>query len=66
MSLILRAAESATSASATASVSDTVGQAQNSQGISIVTFLTALVTSLVVFGVQMFFFVALKNKLARI
>jgi hypothetical protein len=56
----------ATSASASATNSDIGGQAQNSQGISLVTFLTALVSSLIIFGVQMLAFILLKNKLARI
>lgn len=50
----------------TTAVSGGVGTGQSSQGISIVTFLTALVSALVIFGVQMFAFIALKNKLARI
>ncbi|TVY40428.1 Uncharacterized protein LOCC1_G004241 [Lachnellula occidentalis] len=56
----------ATSSAALATITNATGQGQKSQGISIVTFLTALVTALVVFAIQMFFFLALKNKLARI
>ncbi|KAF4624952.1 hypothetical protein G7Y89_g13212 [Cudoniella acicularis] len=44
----------------------TAPAASSSQGISLVAFLTALVSSLVVFGVQMFAFILLKDKLARI
>jgi hypothetical protein len=39
---------------------------QSAQGISLVAFLTALASSLVIFGVQMFAFILLKDKLARI
>jgi calcium permeable stress-gated cation channel len=42
------------------------GQGQGSQGISLVAFITALTTGLVVFGVQILAFVILKDKLARI
>ncbi|ERS97722.1 hypothetical protein HMPREF1624_05893 [Sporothrix schenckii ATCC 58251] len=42
------------------------GTAQTSAGISIVAFFTALASSLVIFGVQMGFFLLLRNKLARI
>jgi predicted membrane-bound spermidine synthase len=41
-------------------------KAVNTQGISLVGFLTALATSFVVFGVQTGFFLLLRNKLARI
>ena len=42
------------------------GQGQNSYGISLVAFVTALATSLVIFGVQIGLFLLLRNKLARI
>lgn len=42
------------------------GYAQNSEGISLVAFLTALGTALVIFAVQMLLFLLLRNKLARI
>ncbi|KAL2023425.1 hypothetical protein VTK56DRAFT_2782 [Thermocarpiscus australiensis] len=42
------------------------GSAQGSTGISLVAFVTALAASLVVFGVQMGFFLLLRNKLVRI
>ncbi|OAA55344.1 DUF221 domain protein [Niveomyces insectorum RCEF 264] len=42
------------------------GSAQDSAGISIVTFFTALSTSLIIFGVQISIFLLLRNKLARI
>lgn len=45
---------------------DGAGSAQSSSGISLVAFLTALATALVVFGVQMGFFLLLRNNLARI
>ena len=40
--------------------------ASNDRGISLVGFITALATSLVVFGTQMGLFFLLRNKLARI
>ncbi|KAK3990065.1 hypothetical protein QBC44DRAFT_74830 [Cladorrhinum sp. PSN332] len=42
------------------------GSAQTQSGISLVAFLTALAASLIVFGIQMGFFLALRNKLVRI
>jgi hypothetical protein len=42
------------------------GSGQGSQGISLVAFITALATSLVIFGVQMLVFILLKDNLARI
>ncbi|TVY80392.1 Uncharacterized protein LSUE1_G005909 [Lachnellula suecica] len=60
------ATATATSAVATATSSNGVGSAQSSQGQTIVAFLTALVSALIIFGVQMLAFIALKNKLARI
>ncbi|OTB08130.1 hypothetical protein M426DRAFT_201462 [Hypoxylon sp. CI-4A] len=45
---------------------DSTGSAQNNQGITLIAFLTALSTSLVVFGVQTGFFLILRNKLSRI
>ncbi|KAI0424592.1 DUF221-domain-containing protein [Xylaria sp. FL1042] len=41
-------------------------QAAGDRGISLVSFITALATSLVVFGIQMSLFLLLRNKLARI
>ncbi|KAI8956389.1 DUF221-domain-containing protein [Xylaria longipes] len=41
-------------------------KALNDRGISLVGFVTALATSLVIFGVQLGFFLLLRNKLARI
>lgn len=58
------------SATSSASPSETtaggLGTAQGSQGISLVAFITALAVSLVIFGVQIFAFILLKEKLARI
>lgn len=51
---------------ATASGADGAGVAQTSTGISLVAFLTALATSLIVFAAQIGFFLLLRNKLARI
>lgn len=45
---------------------DGVGAALESNGISLVAFVTALATSLVVFGIQIALFLLLRNKLARI
>ena len=59
-SLARAAAESTTSAA------DGAGTAQDSTGISLVAFVTALAASLVVFGIQMGFFLLLRNKLVRI
>ncbi|RDL31437.1 uncharacterized protein BP5553_09646 [Venustampulla echinocandica] len=42
------------------------GSAQGTQGITIVALTSALISSLIIFGVQMFAFILLKNKLARI
>ncbi|KAK0735715.1 hypothetical protein B0T21DRAFT_412317 [Apiosordaria backusii] len=42
------------------------GFAQQASGISLVAFVTALAASLIVFGVQMGFFLLLRNKLVRI
>ncbi|CAG8951762.1 hypothetical protein HYFRA_00005564 [Hymenoscyphus fraxineus] len=65
-STTMSATPTETSAVPTAVRSGAPGSAQNSQGISLLTFVTALVSSLVIFGVQMFLFILLKNKLARI
>ncbi|CAK7212172.1 hypothetical protein SEUCBS140593_001424 [Sporothrix eucalyptigena] len=54
------------SATATSTSDDGSGSAQTDAGISIVAFFTALSTSLVIFGIQMGFFLLLRNKLARI
>ena len=48
------------------SATSSVGSGQGSQGISFVAFITALVSSLVIFGIQMLAFILLKEKLARI
>ncbi|KAL2257406.1 hypothetical protein VTK26DRAFT_214 [Humicola hyalothermophila] len=58
------AADAATSSSAP--LEGTTGSAQESTGISLVAFVTALAASLVVFGIQMGFFLLLRNKLVRI
>ncbi|KAL7938001.1 hypothetical protein V8C35DRAFT_290545 [Trichoderma chlorosporum] len=42
------------------------GDGQKSQGIGIVSFLTAILVSVIIFFVQLFFFVLLRNKLARV
>ncbi|KAK4640392.1 hypothetical protein QC761_603290 [Podospora bellae-mahoneyi] len=42
------------------------GSGQQDRGISLVAFVTALAASLIVFGVQMGFFLLLRNKLVRI
>ncbi|KAK5998599.1 putative RSN1-like protein [Cladobotryum mycophilum] len=42
------------------------GSGQLRQGIGIVTFLTSIVTSVVIFSAQLFLFILLRNKLARI
>jgi hypothetical protein len=52
--------------STTAAVEGAPGTAQTSTGISLVAFVTALAASLIVFGVQMGFFLLLRNKLVRI
>ncbi|KAH8802878.1 hypothetical protein F5884DRAFT_903499 [Xylogone sp. PMI_703] len=57
---------SSTSASASPTSSTGAGSAQASEGISLVALLTALASSLVIFGIQMFAFLLLRNKLARI
>jgi len=58
---------STTTSSAPASTTtSTFGEGQSQQGISLVAFITALATSLVIFGIQMLAFILLKNKLARI
>ncbi|KAK3936387.1 hypothetical protein QBC46DRAFT_419404 [Diplogelasinospora grovesii] len=59
----------ATATSSSPAASDTAagnGVAQTTSGMSLVAFLTALATSLIVFGVQMGLFLLLRNKLARI
>ena len=55
-----------TSANPSASTTAVTGGAQAQAGISLVAFVTALTTSLIIFGAQMFAFIALKNKFARI
>ncbi|KAK1759367.1 DUF221-domain-containing protein [Echria macrotheca] len=66
MSTTAASSPTATTAGATPTVSGGAGSALNASGISLVAFLTALATSLVVFGIQMGFFLLLRNKLARI
>jgi hypothetical protein len=56
----------ASAAASTTVIPDGAGSAQQSTGISLVAFVTALAASLVVFGVQMGFFLLLRNKLVRI
>jgi len=59
-----------TSAHAAASPSSAIpegpGSAQESTGISLIAFISALAASLIVFGVQMSLFFFLRNKLVRI
>ncbi|PVH73358.1 DUF221-domain-containing protein [Cadophora sp. DSE1049] len=55
-----------TASAAAATTTNPFGEAQSQQGISLVAFITALATSLVIFGIQMLAFILLKNKLARI
>lgn len=42
------------------------GDGQKSEGIGIVSFLTAILVSVIIFLVQLFLFVLLRNKLARV
>ncbi|KAK4150929.1 hypothetical protein C8A00DRAFT_36463 [Chaetomidium leptoderma] len=53
-------------AATTSSGNEGAGSAQEATGISLVAFVTALAASLVVFGIQMGFFLMLRNKLVRI
>jgi len=53
-------------AAATSTSADQGGEAQNSAGISLVAFVTAMTVSLIIFGVQIGLFLLLRNKLARI
>ncbi|KAH7386248.1 hypothetical protein BKA64DRAFT_138209 [Cadophora sp. MPI-SDFR-AT-0126] len=55
-----------TASAAAATTTNPFGEAQSQEGISLVAFITALATSLVIFGIQMLAFILLKNKLARI
>ncbi|KAK3353051.1 hypothetical protein B0T25DRAFT_200249 [Lasiosphaeria hispida] len=59
-------ATTTSSAPTTTSSESGTGSAQGLTGISLVAFVTALAASLIVFGVQMGFFLLLRNKLARI
>ncbi len=61
-------ASNAAQATSTTSVDQTVGvdDLKSQQGISLVAFITALATSLVIFGIQLGLFLLLRNKLARI
>lgn len=45
---------------------DPEGAGLKSEGISLVAFVTALTTALVLFGIQLIAFILLKDKLARI
>ncbi|KAK4126149.1 DUF221-domain-containing protein [Parathielavia appendiculata] len=56
----------APAAQSTTAIPDGAGSAQQSTGISLIAFITALAASLIVFGVQMGFFLLLRNKLVRI
>ncbi|KAH6635303.1 hypothetical protein B0J18DRAFT_43785 [Chaetomium sp. MPI-SDFR-AT-0129] len=56
----------AAAAATTTGLDDGRGSAQGSTGISLVAFVTALAASLVVFGIQMGFFLLLRNKVVRI
>jgi calcium permeable stress-gated cation channel len=53
-------------APSTSDIPEGPGSAQEATGISLVAFVTALAASLVVFGIQMGFFLLLRNKLVRI
>lgn len=55
-----------TSTAPSTTTTGTFGGGQAQEGISLVAFITALATSLVIFGIQMLAFILLKNKLARI
>jgi hypothetical protein len=44
----------------------TAGDGQKSEGIGIVSFLTAILVSVIIFFVQLAFFLLLRNKLARV
>ncbi|GAB1318961.1 Phm7-similarity to hyp1 [Madurella fahalii] len=57
---------SSTTESASLNDAEGSGAAQVATGISLIAFVTALAASLVVFGVQMGFFLLLRNKLVRI
>jgi len=66
MSSTVDVSASGTSSTSAASSTSTITSGQSQQGISIVAFVTALATSLAVFGIQMIAFLLLRNKLARI
>jgi hypothetical protein len=66
MSTTADATVSTTSAASSSTSTSGIGSGQGSQGISLVAFVTALATSLVIFGIQMLAFLLLRNKLARI
>ncbi|KAK4235319.1 hypothetical protein C8A03DRAFT_36841 [Achaetomium macrosporum] len=57
---------SAAPAATSSTVPEGAGSAQQSTGISLIAFVTALAASLIVFGIQMGFFLLLRNKLVRI
>lgn len=55
-----------TSAAAQATTSDVTGTAQTEEGLTLIALITAIASSLAIFGVQVFAFILLRNKLARI
>jgi calcium permeable stress-gated cation channel len=65
-STVASSSASSTTGTAAATTTDTAGSAQTSEGITLVAFVTALIASLIVFGVQLGLFLLLRNKLARI
>ena len=66
LSTLAASTVSAAAAQSSTSTPEGPGSAQDSTGISLLAFVTALAASLVVFGVQMGFFLLLRNKLVRI
>jgi hypothetical protein len=54
------------SSSSSSSSSQGAGNGQKSAGIGIVSFLTAILVSVIIFFVQLLLFLLLRNKLARI
>ncbi|KAF8862540.1 DUF221-domain-containing protein [Acephala macrosclerotiorum] len=66
MSSTVSSTASSTSSTSSSTSTDLTGTGQNSQGISLVAFITALAVSLVIFGVQILLFLLFKDKNARI
>ncbi|KAL3426905.1 hypothetical protein PVAG01_00414 [Phlyctema vagabunda] len=66
MSSTLSSMAAASSSAPISTSTSGAGSAQSKEGISLVALLTAISSSLVIFGVQMLLFILLKNKLARI